>query len=1115
MLSIELTVFAAITYLAVLFFIAYRGDKSSSNTVKPYRYSLAQGVHCTSWAFFGTVTQSAYYGWAFAPTYVGAIIVFLLLHGIQLKLLNYCKQKNITSIADLIGTRYSKSPILAAAVALTAFVAVVPYISLQLRAVTSSFAAVTGFDNSPLWLSDLSFLVALFMVGFGFLFGTRRLSLAEQHSGLMDAIAFESIVKLVAFVIVGLFVSYSVFDGLSDLLKSSFENPLTRDVLTGEKGGAYVFSVHILLGALSMFCLPRQFHVSYVENTHPDELKVARWAFPLYLFGINFFILPIALGALHLAPEQAANDTFLLSVPLISDRPDITLVAFIGGLSAATSMVIIALLALSIMISNDVVMPIWLRLTKSRLRQFSFTPKRILRIRRVTIVIVMLMAYLYYQVTIDSMPLVNSGLLSLALLAQLAPGILATVLWKRASQAGVFSGLFVGTCVWLALLLIPSIGRDSGLTDIEIANGVLLSLSLNLLCFTVFSLLSKGSMGNHYPASDKSEYINQPVISWGTVHSLLTRFYNEQQLQAIHTRLNVDAQTINSNAVVPAPALIRIERELSAIIGTSASRLLLDTVSKQNDAPVSSMVEWATEASKLYQFNRELLQSSVENIPQGISVVDQELRLVAWNRRYLEIFDYPDGLVKAGMPVEELLRFNAQRGMLSCSDGASADEEIEKRLDYLQAGSAYRYQRQQGKLTIELQGNPMPGGGFVTTYSDITERIDAQKQLQRINQELEERVDDRTKQLLKAKLAEEEAHKSKSRFFAAVSHDLMQPFNAASLFCEMLQSRVPQEQQPLAENIQRSLEHAEELLTMLLDMTKLDSGNLQPDYQEVDLNSIIKPLAERYRFVAEEKTLQFTYHPTSAVIRSDRKLLTRILQNLLSNAVRYTESGRIVIGIRRHQASIDIWVIDTGPGIPEHKQSEIFKEFHQLPSTGDNPGLGLGLSIVKRMCELLTIKLDMRSAPEQGTAFKLSLPVIKWASSPITVKPQEAVENSKPLYGMTVLVIDNDKQVLEATSQLMEDWGANVESASGMDDIQHSIECDLILADYHLDDGLTGINVVKQLRARWNTQTPAIINSADPNESLREEALEVNAYFIPKPLKTGALKRLIRRVRGI
>lgn len=1115
MLSIEVTVFAAIAYLAVLFVIAYRGDKSSTNTVKPYRYSLAQGVHCTSWAFFGTVTQSAYYGWAFAPTYIGAIIVFLLLHGVQLKLLNYCKQKNITSTADLIGTRYSKSPVLAAAVALTAFVAVVPYISLQLRAVTSSFAAVTGFDNSPLWLSDLSFLVALFMVGFGFLFGTRRLSLAEQHSGLMDAIAFESIVKLVAFVIVGLFVSYSVFDGLSDLFRASFENPATRDVLTGEEGGGYIFTVHILLGALSMFCLPRQFHVSYVENTHPDELKVARWAFPLYLFSINFFILPIALGALHLAPEQAANDTFLLSIPLISERPDITLVAFIGGLSAATSMVIIALLALSIMISNDVVMPIWLRLTKSRLRQFSFTPKRILRIRRVTIVIVMLMAYLYYQVTIDSMPLVNSGLLSLALLAQLAPGILATVLWKRASQTGVFSGLFVGTCVWLTLLLIPSIGSNSRLTDIDIANGVLLSLGLNLLCFTLFSLLSKRRTNDSQFTSSNSEYINQPVIAWGTVHSLLTRFYNQQQLQAVHERLNIDIQSTNTDALVPAPVLIRIERELSAIIGTSASRLLLDTVSKQNDAPVSSMVDWATEASKLYQFNRELLQSSVENIPQGISVVDQDLRLVAWNRRYLEIFDYPDGLVRAGMPVEELLRFNARRGLLSRSDGASTDEEIEKRLDYLQAGSAYRYQRQQGDLTIELQGNPMPGGGFVTTYSDITERIEAQKQLQRINQELEERVDERTKQLLKAKLAEEEAHKSKSRFFAAVSHDLMQPFNAASLFCEMLQSRLSQDQQPLATNIQRSLEHAEELLTMLLDMTKLDSGNLQPDYQEVDLNAVIKPLAERYQFVAEEKSILFKYHPTSAVINSDRKLLTRILQNLLSNAVRYTESGRIVIGARRHGNTVNVWVIDTGTGIPKHKQSEIFKEFHQLPSTGDNPGLGLGLSIVKRMCELLNIKLDMRSTPGQGTAFKLSLPVVRWESNSKQPKLQEAVENSQPLAGMTVLVIDNDKRVLEATSQLMTDWGADVESAGGINDIHHLAKCDLILADYHLDDGVTGIDIVRKLRALWNNQTPAIINSADPDESLREEALEVDAYFIPKPLKSGALKRLIRRIRSI
>lgn len=1115
MLSLEVTVFAAIAYLTILFSIAYRGDRAASNRVKPYRYALAQGVHCTSWAFFGTITQSAYYGWAFAPTYAGAIIVFILFHGLQLKLLNYCKHQNITSIADLIGTRYGRSPLLAGIVAITAFIAVVPYISLQLRAVTSSFAAVTGFDNEPFWLFDLSLLVALTMVGFGFLFGTRRLSLAEQHSGLMDAIAFESLVKLVAFIIVGLFASYSVFDGLADLFQKSFSTAHTQEVLGGREHGGYVFAVHMLLGGLSMFCLPRQFHVGYVENTHSDELKTARWAFPLYLFAINFFILPLALSALHLAPDQASRDTFLLVIPLMMDRPDITLIAFIGGLSAATSMVIIALLALSIMVSNDVVMPVWLRLTRQRLRQFSFTPKRILSIRRVTMIVVMFMAYLYYKATIDSMPLVNSGLLSLALLAQLAPAILTTAIWRNATQTGVLAGLAVGTTLWLTLLLIPSIGQQSRVTDIDIANGVLISLSANLVCFWLFSVISRSVEAAPPLVENGDDYAQQPCLSWARLRALLSRFYDDQQLAAIQQRLRMDLLTPEGQSMVPAPMLVRIERELSAVIGTSASRLLLDTVSEQQEFPVSRVVDWATEASKLYQFNRELLQASVENIPQGISVVDQKLRLVAWNRRYLEIFAYPDGLVRSGMPVEELLRYNASRGLLSTSENQDVEGEIQKRLNYLRAGSAYRYQRQQGSLTVELQGNPMPGGGFVTTYSDITERIEAQRQLQKINQELEQRVDERTQQLLSAKQAEERAHESKSRFFVAVSHDLMQPFNAASLFCEMLQSRLPQQYLQLANNIQRSLEHAEELLTMLLDMTKLDAGNLQPDYQNFSIDHALQPLVDRYQMMAKEKHLKLNYHKSSAVVNTDRKLLTRIVQNLLSNALRYTEIGRIVLGFRRHQHHLTICIIDTGSGIPEHKQQDIFREFHQLPSSGDNPGLGLGLSIVERMCRLLEIDLSLSSTPGKGTAFSSTLPVVSWhaASKPVVI-PSCSLDE-KLLDGMRVLVIDNDPQVLAATAGLLSDWGAETLTASDIKQATEHQLCDLILADYHLDNGKTGIELVVAVREIWGNETPAIINSADPDELLREQAVEINAHFIPKPLKSGALKRLIKRIRSI
>lgn len=1115
MLSVTATVGTAIAYLVVLFAIAYRGDKARSKPAKPYRYALAQGVHCTSWAFFGTITQSAHYGWAFAPTYAGAIIVFIGFHWLQLRLLNYCKQQNITSIADLLGTRYGKSPLLAGIAAFTALIAVIPYISLQLRAVTASFSAVTGFNQEPLWLLDLSALIALVMVGFGFLFGTRRLSLAEQHSGLMDAIAFESIVKLVAFTAVGLFATYGLFDGFVDLFEQSLAHAATREVFAGQSSGTYVYIVHMLLGALSMFCLPRQFHVSYVENTHSDELRVARWGFPLYLFAINFFILPIALAAVILAPEQATTDTFMLVIPLSSGNASLTLTAFIGGLAAATSMVIIALLALSIMMSNDVVIPIWVRLTRQRLRQLQFTPQRILFIRRLTIAVVMVLAYLYSQLTLDSLPLVNSGLISLALLSQLAPGIVASVVAKDYSQWPVIAGILLGTSSWIILLFIPALNTQQPLSDIQVADGVLISLAANLCCYLLASRLF-GHYSQKREEQHTTDFINQPSLTWHRLRSVLERLYTPSQIDDLEQKLGVDLRSQDGQSLIPAPTLIRVERELSSIIGTSATRLLFDTISEQQAVPVAKVVDWATEASKLYQFNRELLQASVENIPQGISVIDQDLRLVAWNRRYLEIFDYPDGLVQAGMPVKELLQYNAKRGLLSRSDNANVESEIDKRLRYLKAGSSYRYQRAQGDLIIELEGNPMPGGGFVTTYSDITDRVAAQKALQQVNEELEQRVNERTEQLLLAKQAEEKAHLSKSRFFAAVSHDLMQPFNAASLFCEMLQAKVSSEQHPLAMNIRRSLDHAEELLTMLLDMTKLDAGNLTPELQDIRLDSVLQPLVERYQMMAAEKQLEFHYIPTSAIVHSDRKLLTRIVQNLLSNALRYTQSGRVILGSKRHQNELTLWVIDTGQGIPTERQNEIFQEFLQLQSEGDNPGLGLGLSIVERICRLMNIPIMLRSKVGVGTAFGIKLPVESWQKQARADAPAIPSSNDEQiLTNLSVIAIDNDARVLSATASLLRQWGATVYTAMNQSEALQLPPADLIFADYHLDNQVTGIEVVNALRDHWQTNTTAIINSADPDEVLREQAFEINAHFIPKPLKSGALKRLIKRLRSI
>ena len=1110
MLSIGWIITVAVAYLCLLFFIAYRGDNLSRKRVKPYRYALAQGVHCTSWAFFGTVTQSAIYGWSFAPTYVGAILVFLIFHRLQLRLLSYCKQQNITSIADLVGSHFGRSSILSGFIAITALVAVVPYISLQLRAVTASVTTLTGVATGSNTFFDLALLVTLAMVSFAFLFGTRRLSLAEQHNGLMDVVAFESIVKLVAFMIVGVFACWSLFDGMLDLAQQSLAIPSVTSILEGRPDGVYIFIVHACLGALSMFCLPRQFHVGYIECNHPDELKAARWAFPLYLFAINFFILPIALAGLVLAPEYAHTDMFMLALPIIADRPDISIVAFIGGLSASTSMVLIALLALSIMMSNDVVIPSWLHLFKHPRRKLS--PRLVLNIRRVTIILVMLLAYGYYQLTLDSLPLVNSGLIALALLAQLAPGILATVLWPRASGLGVGAGMLMGWSIWIWQLLLPALNTTQPMLDTELADGVVLSLTLNFSVFWLISMLRPQMPQTAVPAIRDS--IESSRLTWAKLYTVLSTFYTDAQLRIIQRRLDIDLFSQDNHAIVPADVMVRVERELSAVIGTSASRLLLESVSEQGSLSVDRMVDWAAEASKLYRFNRELLQASVENIPQGISVIDQKLRLVAWNQRYAEIFAYPDGILETGIPVEKLLRFNAQRGMLS-SQESDVEREIQKRLDYLRSGSAYSYQRQQGERIIELHGNPMPGGGFVTTYSDITEKVVAQDQLRQINEELEQRVAERTEQLLLAKQAEEYAHRSKSRFFAAVSHDLMQPFNAASLFTDILVTKSTDAQRPITNHLKQSLEQAEELLTMLLDMTKLDSGHLTPEYQTFELNSVLSPLVERYRFMAQEKHLAFHYLDSRVRIRSDRRLLTRVFQNLLSNALRYTHSGRVSVGCKRRGEQITVWIIDTGPGIPEHKQREIFQEFHQLQSETDNPGLGLGLSIVERICRLMNLPLTLRSVVGKGTGFGVTFTALPVANAPSTLNLGEEVDTQELLLNeFRVLVIDNDPQVLFATSALLKGWGAQVVTAEDISDIHSLAPCDLIFADYHLNHGQTGVNAIQQLRTHWRSDTPAIINSADPTESVRQAAMAVEAYFIPKPLKVGALKRLLKRIRG-
>ncbi|MEX1198620.1 MAG: PAS domain-containing hybrid sensor histidine kinase/response regulator [Pseudohongiellaceae bacterium] len=1123
MLPISVVLLAAFAYLALLFTIASRGERRARQGSRPWRYTLALGVHCTTWAFYGTVTQAAQYGWWFAPTYLGAICIFLFAHQFQMKMLTLVKQQNLTSIADLIGSRYGKSPTLAATVAIICLMALIPYISLQLRAVAASFAAVTGVGPAVApWFIDLAAAVALAMIGFAILFGARRLSLAEQHSGLMDAVAFESVIKLAGFAVVGLFVTYQLFGGINDLILQAAVDPVARELFEPRENGVYIYGTHMLLGALAMFVLPRQFQVNFIENNSPDELRKARWAFPLYLFAINFFILPIALGGILLAPEARSQDTFLLALPILAERPDITLIAFIGGLSTATSMVIMATLALSIMISNDVITPLWIRARRTGNLISDLNPGGILLTRRLTMVVIIVLAYVYHKLTQGGMPLVSNGLIAMALVSQLAPSMFGGLLWSRANRNGAMAGLLTGTAVWTGMLMLPSFDPAGELTDRMISDAVVISLAVNILVYVLVSLTTSQSATEHQqglrftrPGNRMEPVVDGQQVTWGRLRSVLSRFMDPGDEEGLDRRMGLSIARMPSDSLVHPALLSRLERELAGAIGSSASRLLISGLARPSPVDVEDVVDWASEASQLYRFNRELLQASVENIPQGISVIDKELRLVAWNRRYLEIFEYPEGLIRAGMAIEEILRFNARRGLFG-SAGADTEEEVRKRLDYLRSGSRYRYQREQpsGQI-IELQGNPMPDGGFVTTYTDITELVHAQNELRRINVELEARVDERTQALSVAKLAAEQAHQSKSKFFAAASHDLMQPFSAASLFCDMLLQRVNHDDARLALQIQQSLQNAEELLTMLLEMTKLESGNLQPHKKDVVLRDIMEPLEASFGMLAQEHGLVLHMHHSRAVVHTDQKILQRILQNLLSNAIRYTHSGRIVCGVRRRPGNaVELQVLDTGPGIPDEKFNEIFMEFKQLDQQDHNPGLGLGLAIVDRMCRLLSIPLRLESTLGRGSCFSLMLPVTAWHSQ-APAHPAvtgETGEWSLPA-GTRLLLLDDDPGIREALSSLFREWGASVTACADIAEaVNMAHKPDVLFIDYHLAGQETGTEAIRQIRACWQSDIPAILSTADPDEDIREQVIEVNALFLPKPVKQAALKRLLKRI---
>jgi Na+/proline symporter/signal transduction histidine kinase len=660
MLYAGVIVLIAFAYLGVLFAIAYYGDKRAdagrSIIANPTIYALSIAVYATSWTFYGSVGRAVASGPGFLPIYLGPTLTMALGWVVLRKMIRISKAHRITSIADFVAARYGKSALLGGLVTLIAVVGIIPYIALQLKAVSASFELLLQYPQvvmppkgqaTAIW-RDSALYIALLLAAFTMVFGTRHLDATERHEGMVAAIAFESIVKLVAFLAVGVFVTFVVYDGFGDLFGRAAADPRLAKLLTLDASrGAYgSWASLVFLSAMAILFLPRQFQVGVVENVNEAHVAKAIWLFPLYLLAINVFVLPIAFaGLLQFPTGQVDADTFVLTLPMAHGAEALTLFAFIGGLSAATGMVIVETIALSTMICNDLVMPVLLRWRSLALAQSADLTGLLLGIRRGAIVALMVLGYAYYHLAGEAYALVSIGLVSFAAVAQFAPAMLGGMYWKRGRRAGALAGLTLGFLVWGYTLLLPSFARSGwlpisfiqdgplgiallkplalfGLTGLDdISHSLFWSLLANVGAFVAVSLLGAQGARERSQAElfvDAFRHEGAPGSAWRgsasvqDMSALLTRFLGpgraETALADYARRRGLSA----AEQIRPDAELAGFcENLLAGAIGASSARVMVASVVKEEPLGMDDVLHILDEASQVLAYSRQLEEKSL------------------------------------------------------------------------------------------------------------------------------------------------------------------------------------------------------------------------------------------------------------------------------------------------------------------------------------------------------------------------------------------------------------------------------------------------------------------------------------------------------------------------
>lgn len=890
-------------YLLLLFGIAYWAEKRTASGKRmlsnPYVYALSLAVYCTAWTFYGSIGRASQIGIDFLAIYIGPTILAPVWWIFLRKMIRISKVQGITSIADFISSRYGKNITLGGIVTLVCILGIIPYIALQIKAISTSLDFLIGSDaarttTSQSAISNTPFYVTVVLAVFIVFFSTRKIDTSERHEGMVTAIAFESIVKLVAFLCGGIFIAYWMYNGLGDIFSQAMAQPKLKALLSINGSGGFVswFSLAIL-SMFAILLLPRQFQVGVVENVNEQHLNKAIWLFPLYLFLINLLVLPIALaGQLSLA-STVDPDFSILALPLSQHHHGLALLIYIGGFSAATGMIIVETIALSTMLSNNVLIPLIVGVPLLKRIVLQYISKAVIYIRRFSIVVILLLSYGYFYEFAEGYSLVSIGLISFAAVSQFAPALLGGMYWKHGTKSGALAGILLGFAIWFFTLVIPSVVNAGllpksivteglfglaalkpnalfGLTELDsLSQSFFWSMLFNAGAYFGFSLYSKASKQERnqaelfvnvfkYAKAYESSVVWKGKTRVKNVRLLMVKFLGAHGTKRLFDQVSktygvklADEDQADSRLIV------HVEKVLSGLIGSASARMLVSSIVTDNEISITEMVGVIKESQELISLNKELRLKT---------------------------------------------------------------DELKKASDALALANT---------------------------------------------------------QLLKADELRDE-------FLYTVTHELRTPLTSIRAFSEILHDHPdiePEKRQEFLQTMTKEIERLSRLISQVLDLEKLQSGNYTINPENLNLKELVHDAIAPFKQVLSDRRVQFLVDiqknlPNTMV---DRDAMIQVITNLLSNAIKFCDQQNpsITIRITYTAEQLCLTFADNGLGISLEDADRIFEKFFQVHGQGASPanGSGLGLAITKKIIELHQGQIWVDPSNSKGANFVISLPI--------------------------------------------------------------------------------------------------------------------------------------------